>query len=298
MENKDKIKKEKILKIVRLVAIYLIMSAFAVIMLLPFYWSIITALRPYEETIKTPISFIPKQISLDNFKTFFEKEDVFGAIGNTVAITAIGMFTNLFFGSLAGYSFAKLKFRGRKIIFKIMLMSLMLPSIVTILPTFYILAKFPLAGGNDILGSGGSGFIGNILSVVLPGAIGVYGIFFMRQFFNNAPTVYGEAARIDGASELQIFYKIYLPQVVPGLITLGIFTFNSYWNSYLWPSIVLMNSDVKVLSLLLGHFQNVYINDFGSLMAGSIIIMLPVLLIFIFAQKYFMNTVTFAGIKE
>lgn len=279
--------------------IYILMAFFAAIMLLPFYWSIITAIRPVMESMKIPVSFIPEEITFENFTAFFSKQDnFFSALGYTVLITATGMFTNLFFGSLAGYTFARLRFRGRKVIFKIMLMSLMIPSIVTLLPQYYILAKFPLVGGNDIFGNGGAGFIGNPLAVVLPGAIGVYGIFFMRQFFHGVPQALGEAARVDGAGEFRIFWQIYLPQVSSGLITLGIITFNSYWNSYLWPSIVLISGDVSVLSLILGQYQQIYDTDYGAIMAGSLIIMLPSLLIFAFLQKYFMNTVTFAGIKE
>lgn len=289
----------KILNIVKKTLIYLLMSFFAVIMLLPFYWSIITAIRPVMESMRIPISFVPNEITFENFTTFFTKQDnFFSALGYTVFITAMGMFTNLFFGSLAGYTFSKMRFRGRKLIFKIMLMSLMIPSIVTLLPQYYILAKFPLVGGNDILGNGGAGFIGSPWAVVLPGAIGVYGIFFMRQFFHGVPQALGEAARIDGASEFRIFWQIYLPQVSSGLITLGIITFNSYWNSYLWPSIVLITGDVSVLSLILGQYQQIYETDYGAIMAGSLIIMLPSLLIFAFLQKYFMNTVTFAGVKE
>lgn len=281
-------RKELAFKIIRYTLIYLLMAFFAVIMLLPFYWSLITAIRPTEEIWQVPVSFIPHGFSLDSFKNFFSRSSNFGsALGYTVLITAVGMFTNLFFGGLAGYTFARLQFRGRKVIFRIMLMSLMLPTIVTILPQYYIIAKM--------------GLVGNWIAVILPGAIGVYGIFFMRQFFYGVPAALGEAARIDGASEFRIFWQIYLPQVTSGLITLGIITFNSYWNSYLWPTMVLRTGKVKMLSLILGDFQQMYGNiptTMGSVMAGAIIIMLPSLIIFAFLQKYFLNTVTFAGVKE
>lgn len=287
-EKEREMRRAKIIRIVRNTGIYLVMGIFAVVMLLPFYWSIITAIRPREEVLHIPVSFFPGGFTFENFKMFFTKQTAttnFGsALGYTVLVTALGMFTNLFFGSLAGYTFAKLKFRGRKIIFRIMLLSLMLPSIVTILPTYFIMAKVNL--------------VGNPIAVVLPGAIGVYGIFFMRQFFRNVPDALGEAARIDGAGELRIFCQIYLPQVTSGLITLAIITFNSYWNSYLWPSIVLRAGKVKMLSLILGDFQQIYQAEYGAVMAGALIIMMPSLLIFAFLQKYFMNTVTFAGVKE
>lgn len=286
-------------EIVKKIILYLFMAACAAVMLLPFYWSIITAIRPALESMRIPLSFVPEKVTFENFTSFFSKQDnFFSALGYTVFITAVGMFTNLFFGSMAGYAFSKLRFRGRKLIFKIMLSSLMVPSIVTLLPQYYVLARFPLVGGNDILGEGGAGFIGTPWAVILPGAIGVYGVFFMRQFFHGVPNALGEAARVDGASEFRIFWQIYLPQVAPGMITLGIMTFNSYWNSYLWPSVVLISSDVSVLSLLLGQYQQIYETDYGAIMAGSLIIMLPSLLIFAFLQKYFMHTVTFAGVKE
>ena len=290
---------QRAFEITRKIFLYVFMTACAAIMLLPFYWSIITAIRPALESMRIPLSFVPEEITLENFTAFFSKQDnFFSALGYTVFITAVGMFTNLFFGSMAGYAFSKLRFRGRKVIFKIMLSSLMIPSIVTLLPQYYVLARFPLAGGNDIMGEGGAGFIGTPWAVILPGAIGVYGVFFMRQFFHGVPNALGEAARVDGASEFRIFWQIYLPQVAPGIITLGIMTFNSYWNSYLWPSVVLISSDVSVLSLLLGQYQQIYETDYGAIMAGSLIIMLPSLLIFAFLQKYFMHTVTFAGVKE
>ena len=292
---------KRVWNVISKVLIYILMTFFAVVMLLPFYWSIITAIRPDSESQKIPLSFIPEQITFENFTKFFSNRQVnfFSALGYTVLITVVGMFTNLFFGSMAGYAFAKLQFRGRKVIFQIMITALMIPSIVTLLPQYFVLAKFPLVGGNDIFGQGGAGFVGTPWAVVLPGAIGVYGIFFMRQFFHGTPNALGEAARIDGASEFRIFWQIYLPQVSSGLITLGIITFNSYWNSYLWPSVVLpQSSQVQMLSLILGRYQQVYDANYGAIMAGSLIIMLPSLLIFAFLQKYFMNTVTFAGIKE
>lgn len=289
----------KTLNLIRKIFIYLLMTAIAAVMLLPFYWSIITAIRPSLESMKIPLSFIPEEVVFDNFTAFFSKQDnFFPALGYTVFITVVGIFTNLFFGSMAGYAFSKLRFRGRKLIFKIMLSSLMVPSIVTLLPQYFVLAKFPFVGGNDIMGEGGAGFIGTPWAVILPGAIGVYGVFFMRQFFHGVPNALGEAARVDGASEFRIFWQIYIPQVVPGMITLGIMTFNSYWNSYLWPSVVLIGSDVTVLSLLLGQYQQIYETDYGAIMAGSLIIMLPSFIIFAFLQKYFMHTVTFAGVKE
>ena len=294
MKNKDNLlnynpKAEKAKKIIKNIFIYLIMSFFAIIMLTPYYWSILTAFRTYEASVRIPVSFWPdfKTMTLDNFKYFITAQNVgfLSALGYTVLITAVGMCTNLFLGSLAGYTFAKMQFRGRKLIFRIMILSLMVPGIVTAFPTFFLLTKIGLSG--------------TWMAVVLPGAVGVYGVFFMRQFFHSVPSALGEAARIDGAGEFRIFWQIYLPQVYSGLITFAIITFNSYWNSYMWPKMVLQGSNVKMLAQLLGLFAQLNEDvNMGSIMAGSLIITLPSLLIFAFLQKYFMNTVTFAGVKE
>ncbi len=179
-----------------------------------------------------------------------------------------------------------------------MVMFMMIPCVMTFIATFFVLLRFPLAGGNNILGQGGIGFYDNLAAVILPGAIGVYGIFFMRQFFMSLPDDMAESARIDGAGELRIFYRIYLPLVVPGLMTLGIFTFQSGWNNFMWPNIVLQSPENQLLTMAFKFFKTPTEVSYGPLMAISLMMAVPVLVLYVFMQKYFVQGVALGGVKD
>lgn len=278
--------------------LYIIMILFAVIMLLPFYWSLITSFRNKTEILALPVKWYPTSFTLEHYKAVLDSMPFFKIFSNSVFVTLVGMFTNLFFGSLAAYSFSKIKFKGHKLIFNIMLTSMMIPGVITLIPTFMVLWKFPFVGGNSILGEGGSGFYDTLWAVILPGAIGVYGIFFMRQFFASISDEFAESARIDGASELRIFLQIYIPLVLPGLMTLGIFTFQSGWNNFMWPNIVLNSEQNYLLTMTFKNFTTSTRVDYGPLMAVSIMMAVPIMILFVFAQKYFINGVALGGVKE
>ena len=175
---------------------------------------------------------------------------------------------------------------------------MMIPGVITLIPTFFVLLRFPLAGGNSFFGQGGIGFYDNLAAVILPGSVGVYGIFFMRQFFVSLPDDLAESARIDGAGEFRIFFGIYLPLVLPGLLTPGLFTLQSGWNNFMWPNIVLQSPENQLLTMAFKAFQNSRNTDFGPLMALSVMMAIPVLILFVFMQKYFVQGVALGGVKE
>ncbi len=279
-------------------ALYLVLVIMAIVMCLPFYWSIITAIRVNDEIYSLPVTLFPSKFTLEHFRRVFNEIPFFRMLLNSLITTGVGVFTNLFFGSLAAYAFSKIRFRGHKIIFNILLSSMMIPGVITLIPTFFVLLRFPLAGGNNFVGQGGIGFYDNLAAVILPGAIGVYGIFFMRQFFVSLPDDLAESARIDGAGEFRIYFKIYLPLVLPGLLTLGIFTFQSGWNNFMWPNIVLQSPENQLLTMAFKAFQNSRNTDFGPLMALSIMMAIPVLILFVCMQKYFVQGVALGGVKE
>ena len=279
-------------------ALYLVLVIMAIIMCLPFYWSIITAIRVNDEIYSLPVTLFPSKFTLEHFRRVFNEIPFFRMLLNSLITTGVGVFTNLFFGSLAAYAFSKIRFRGHKIIFNVLLSSMMIPGVITLIPTFFVLLRFPLAGGNNFVGQGGIGFYDNLAAVILPGAIGVYGIFFMRQFFVSLPDDLAESARIDGAGEFRIYFKIYLPLVLPGLLTLGIFTFQSGWNNFMWPNIVLQSPENQLLTMAFKAFQNSRNTDFGPLMALSIMMAIPVLILFVCMQKYFVQGVALGGVKE
>lgn len=289
----------KVKKAVSKIGLYIVLCVVAFIFVLPFYWSVLISFRQDEYILRLPLIWIPVHNTFEHYVTVFESVPFFRYLGNTVFVTVMGLVMNLFFGTLAAYAFAKIDFAGNKIIFKIMLSSMMIPGVVTLTPLFLVLSKIPLAGGNNILGQGGIGLINTHWAIILPGAIGVYGIFFMRQFFLNLSNDLGEAARLDGASEFRIFSTIYVPLVLPAMMTLGIFCFQSGWNNFMWPNIVLFDSNKYVLTVALSSFKySSNGTDYGPMMAFSILMSLPIIILFGFAQKYFISGVALGGVKE
>jgi multiple sugar transport system permease protein len=216
---------------------------------------------------------------------------------NSLVLGLGGAATNIFFGALGGYALAKLRFKGRAAVFGVFLSSLMIPGIITMIPSFLILRGIPFAGGNDVLGQGGLGLINTYWAVIIPGAAGAFAVFFMKQFFETLPDELGEAARIDGASEFRIFTVIYFPLAKAGLAVLGIISFQAGWNNFLWPLIVLNSQDMMTVQVGLASFVNNYETAYGPLMAGTVIASLPVLLVFLFAQRWIIEGVAHVGTK-
>lgn len=279
-------------------AVYVMLVFFAVVFTLPFYWSLLTSFRPDSEIFSAGINLFPTSVTLEHYVKAFQVIPFLRYSLNTLLITVMIIATNLIFCSLAGYAFAKLQFIGKKIVYRMMLISVMVPGTVLMIPQFLILARFPLVGGNDILGQGGHGFSGNFMGVVLPTAISVFNILFMRSFYISMPDELGEAARIDGAGELRTFYKVYVPLSKPALATLSVFCFQAGWNSFMWPSIILRSGDFKVLSQGLQSFAFNNNVDYGPMMAATVCAMLPVIVVFMFAQKYFIEGIAFSGTKS
>ena len=264
---------------------------------LPFIWTLSTSFKSDSEILSGSMQIIPSHFTWDHYKEVFETMPFLNYLKNSLILALGGVATNLFFGSLAGYSFGQLKFKGKKPIFLVFLASMMVPSIVTMIPTFIVLRGFPLAGGNDLTGTGGLGLINSYWAILLPGAAGAFSIFFMKQFFEQLPKELGESARIDGASEFKIFWNVYFPLAKPALTTLGIMTFQAGWNAFMWPMIVLNADEMKTVQVGLAAFQYNYNTNYGPLMAGTILATLPVLVLFFFAQRNYVQGMADAGIK-
>lgn len=252
----------------------------------PFYWAVMTSIKPVEEIISPNINLFVNNPTFDHYLAVFNFRDlnngsikILTALGNTLFLTVVGGLINIIVCSIAGYAFAKLRFKGHKVIFRILLLSMMIPGVITMMPTFIVISRMGLW---------------NILGVMIPGFSGVFNIFFMRQFFMTLPDELGESAEIDGAGEFTIFYKIYLPQVKPALAAIAIFNFQGGWNNFLMPYVILPTNQL-VLSTFIRSFPP---NNFGETMAASMLATLPILVIFIVFQKYFMQSVAMTGIKE
>jgi len=263
--------------------IYLLLTIGLIITITPFFWMISTSLKTKSGIFAMPPQWFPSEPTIGHYKKLFEEVSFFRHFINStivaVAVTVLG----LFFNSLAGYAFAKYRFPGRDRIFAILIISLMVPGQVTMMPVFLILR--------------GMGLINTYLGLIITGTISVFGIFLIRQFVQTIPNDLIEAARIDGCSEFGIYWKVIIPLCKPVLATLGIFTFMSAWNSFLWPLIVMVREEMYTLPVALANLNGQHATDYGLLMAGAVIVVIPVIVVFLLAQKYIIEGISTTGLK-
>ena len=283
---------------IRTIIWYISACLIAVCTIFPFLWMIATSFKPMPEIYSRPLNLIPVATTLQNYRDVLNTVPFLLYFKNSMILALAGVLSNVLLGSLAGYGFAKLQIRGKNIVFVLLLSSMMIPSIVTMVPQFVVLRKFPLVGGNNIIGQGGRGFINTLWAIVLTGGVGSYAVFFMRQFFSSLPDDLGEAARIDGSGEFRIFLCVYFPLITPAAITLAILTFQSGWNNFMWPLIVLNDASKHTIQIGLSLFKNNYVTNYGAMMAGTVFSTLPMLILFAFAQRYFIEGIAFSGIKS
>jgi multiple sugar transport system permease protein len=202
---------------------------------------------------------------------------------NNVIVAGIVVAGQLLFCSMAAYAFARLHFRHRDRIFGLYLGTMMIPAIVTIIPAFLIINTF--------------GWMNTYMALFAPTISSVWGIFLLRQFFQTIPRDLEDAARVDGASEFTIFWKVILPLSKPALATLAIFAFMSTWKDFLWPLIVTNRTDMRTVEIGIANFSNMYATDWPHQMAAAVIVMLPIIIFFFIAQRYFVRGITFTGMK-
>jgi len=276
---------------------YVAASLISVITVFPLLWTLLTSLRPEAELVAAGFNFWPHTWTLENYVAAFQQVPFGRYLLNSLIIGAGGTILNLLLGSLAGYAFARLSFRFREGLFWLMVSSMMVPNVLTLIPSFLVLHNLPLLGGNDILGHGGVGLINTFWAVIVPGAAGPFALFMMRQQFGAIDGTFAEAARLDGASELRIFAQVYLPMVKPGLAVLAILTFQAGWNNFLWPLVMLRDQTKMPIQVGLAVFRKQYETAYGPLMAGTLIACVPVIVIFILFQRWIIEGQASAAIK-
>ncbi|TMK37277.1 MAG: carbohydrate ABC transporter permease [Actinobacteria bacterium] len=262
---------------------HLVLIPIAVVMVIPLVWMVVTSLQTLEETRHYPPTLVPTSLQFRNYTDVLQQAPFARWFVNTLLVTLACVVGNLLFCSLAGYAFARIRFFGREVAFILILATLMVPFQVVIIPTFLIVRSFHLI---DTLGA-----------LILPNLAGAFGIFMLRQFFRTLPVELEEAARIDGASRLGILFKIVLPLSGPALATLAVITFMWTWNDFLWPLITIYNSNNMTIQLGLATFQGAHQSNTNLLMAANVMSMLPVLLLFFFAQRYFIRGIATTGLK-
>jgi multiple sugar transport system permease protein len=262
---------------------HLVLIPIAVVMVIPLAWMLVTSLQTLEETRHYPPTLVPTSLELHNYTDVLQQAPFARWFVNTLVVTVLVVLGNLLFCSLAGYAFARIRFVGREFVFVLILATLMVPFQVVIIPTFLIVKSFGLI---DTLGA-----------LILPNLASAFGIFMLRQFFRTLPIELEEAARIDGASRLGILLKIVLPLSGPALATLAVIMFMWTWNDFLWPLITIYSPNNMTLQLGLATFQGAHQTNTNLLMAANVMSMLPVLLLFFLAQRYFVRGIATTGLK-
>jgi multiple sugar transport system permease protein len=237
---------------------------------------------PAEIFTQTP-TFIPENPTLENYEKLLTQANLGRSFFNSL-VFAIGMMVlSVFFNAMAAYAFAKLSFPGREKIFSLLLLTMMVPGQVTMMPVFLILKNL--------------GLLNTFTGLILPGIGSVFGIFMLRQFMHAVPEEILEAARIDGCSEFRIFYGIMLPLCRPILATLAIFSFIGAWNEFFWPLIIMLREDMQTLPVALANLNGQFNTDWGLLMSGSVLVVIPVILVFLLAQKHYIKGIAAGGVK-
>jgi ABC-type glycerol-3-phosphate transport system permease component len=252
--------------------LYLLLIVSSLLMIVPFYWSVGTSLKLEQYVFASPPQWWPNPLSLQSYINILTRIPFLNYFTNSVFVAVATTFGHVFFDTLAAYAFAKLKFPGRDRIFFLFLLVLMVPGQVNLIPMYRIMASLH--------------WIDTYLALIVPNLTSVFGIFMMRQFLMSIPNELLDSGRIDGCNEFQVFYKIALPLAIPGIATLVILTFMDRWNDFLWPRIVLAQLQMKNTS-----------NE-AQIMAGTVLTALPMIIVFLFMQRQFIEGMTAGALKE
>jgi ABC-type glycerol-3-phosphate transport system permease component len=243
-----------------------------------------TSFKESNEILTWPPIFWPKRINIQNYIDVIEKLDVFRMYFNSIYVAIVTTAGQIFFSSVSAFSFSKLRFKGREALFTAFIATMMVPTMVTLIPRYIIMTRLA--------------WVNTLLSVITPVLLGTpFAVFLMRQFFMTLPNQLMEASIIDGAGYPRILFQVYLPLTKPIMSTLGIFCFMGSWNDFLWPLITLQSHELKTLPIGLASFQGLYGVQYNLLMAGAVLSVIPVLVAFLFAQKQFVEGIAITGLK-
>jgi multiple sugar transport system permease protein len=265
------------------IALYLALSLGAILMLTPLFQMVTTSFKTSGEALRVPPTLLPEHPSLEAYRTVLTQAP-FGlwfrnSVTVAISVTALILFTS----SLGGYIFAKFKFPGRDLLFTLLLGTLMVPFPVVLIPIYLIVNNLHL--------------LNSLFALIVPSTVSAFGIFLMRQFIAAIPDDLIDAARLDGASEFGIYWRLIRPQLGPAMGALGIFTFLSSWNDYLWPLIAINDQDKMTLPLALAFFNSSHATRYDLVMAAAVLIVLPVIAAFLFFQRQFINALVLSGMK-
>lgn len=266
------------------IPLHVVLLVLSALMALPFLWMILASFKPLEEIFRSPPSLFPQNWTDQNYDTAFTQVDFVRAFANSiivaVAVTALSLLTC----AMAAYAFARIRFRGRGVLFGAFLATMMMPQQLTIIPMYVIMARL--------------GLLDTLWALILPaGLFNAFGVFLLRQYVKSIPVELEEAAAIDGASRLRTFATIVLPLLRTPLVALGIFVFLGQWNSFFYPLIFLNSTENFTLPLVVNQFKGALASDWGALMAGVTVAAVPMLLVFMIAQRQIVEGIALSGSK-
>ena len=265
------------------VMLYTLLIIGAVLAMLPMVWMVSASLMPSGEASTFPPRFFPSSVTFAHYTDLFTRLDLGRNLVNSAFVSLIVTSASLIINSMAGYAFAKLRFRGRDRLFRALSTGLVLPVQVAMLPLFLLLKNL--------------GLINTYWGVIIPGLSSIFGIFLVRQYALAIPDEMLDAARVDGASEFRIFRSIVVPGIMPILATLSIWMFLATWNDFMWPLIVLSDQSHYTLPVALANLSGEHVQDTELMMAGSVLTVIPVMLVFLFLQRYYIQGVMAGSVK-
>lgn len=262
---------------------HLLLMPTAIVFALPLLWMVLSSFMSNAQINQFPPTIIPDSLHIDGWRTVLNDSQFPRWFLNSTIVAVVTVISNLVFCSLAGYAFARLRFRGSTVVFLLILFTLVIPFQLTMIPTFIVMAKL--------------GIVDTLAALIVPALVLPLGVFLMRQFFVNLPREVEEAARIDGCSRLGVLIHVALPLARPALATLAALTFLLMWNDLLWPLIAISSDENATLPLGLTTFQGQHTQDFSAVMAGNVITVVPVLIAFLLAQRTFIESLTSSAVK-
>ncbi len=261
---------------------YVLMTVIGIILIIPLLWMVFTSLKPMEEIVRYPPTFFPEKIVWENYLDTIAAFPFWRYARNTLFITVLVVIGNVLSNSFIAYGFAKLDFPGKKLMFALVLSTMMIPGFVTMIPQYVLFSKI--------------GWVGTYLPLIVPSFFGnAFNIFLMRQFYLSINNELIEAAEIDGANHLYIWSHLMLPLTKPALITIAINSFNAAWNDFLGPLLYIQDQEKYTLQIGLQVFQNQATTQWNYLMAGATLVLIPTILLFFFAQRYFIEGMDLTG---
>ncbi len=265
------------------VGMYAILIVGAVIMLVPFLWMVLTSFKTYAETVKIPVVWFPAEWNFNNYEEVLLRLDFLQYYKNTIVVTVLVTVIMLFIGSLSAFTFARMHFPFQNALFYMLLLVFMVPAQMTMIPKYFIISRL--------------GWVDSLLALVVPNVFSVYTMFMLKQFFSSLPGELEDAGKIDGCSWFRLYWNIEMPLCKSSIVAITVLNVLWCWNDLLWPLIATSTDKMRVLSVAMATLQGQHGTEYHLLMAAGVMATIPMLIMYIFGQKYFMTGIAFSGLK-